>query len=96
MRAAKKDAAAIERMSGYYLAAGISAAYLGMMIAIPADKWTNAFAHLSPRQLATILRQLDDNIRLDQFLKNMRGPKKPPPKRKSAKSAPHASTKRLP
>jgi hypothetical protein len=96
MRAAYEDAAAIERVSGYYLAAGISAAYFGMMIAIPADKWTKAFAHLTPRQLATILRQLAENIRLDQFLKNMRGPKKPPPKRKSAKNAPHVSTKRLP
>ena len=95
MRAAYKDAAAIDRISGYYLAAEISAAYFGMMIAIPADKWTKAFAHLTPRQLATILRQLAANIRLDQFLKNIRGPKKPPPKRKSAKNAPHVSTKRL-
>jgi hypothetical protein len=95
MRAVYHDGAALERISGYYLAAEISAAYFGMMIAIPADKWTQAFAHLTPRQLATILKQLAANIRLDQFLKNKRGPKKPPPKRKSAKDAPHVSTKRL-
>jgi hypothetical protein len=95
MRAVHKDAAALERLSGYYLAAEISAAYFGMMIAIPADKWTKTFAHLTPHQLAILLKQLATNIRLDQFLKSTRGPKKPPPKRKSAKHAPHVSTQRL-
>jgi hypothetical protein len=95
MRAVHKDAAALERLSGYYLAAEISAAYFGMMIAIPADKWTKTFAHLTAHQLAILLKQLAANIRLDQFLKNTRGPKKPPPKRKSAKHAPHVSTQRL-
>lgn len=95
MRAVYKDAAALERLSGYYLAAEISATYFGMMIAIPANKWTKTFAHLTARQLASILKQLAANIRLDQFLKSTRGPKKPPPKRKSAKNAPHVSTQRL-
>lgn len=95
MRAVYKDAAALERLSGYYLAAEVSATYFGMMIAIPANKWTKTFAHLTARQLAALLKQLAANIRLDQFLKSTRGPKKPPPKRKSAKNAPHVSTQRL-
>lgn len=95
MRAVYKDAAALDRISGYYLAAEISAAYFGMMIAIPANKWTNVFAYLTAQQLASILKQLAANIRLDQFLKHTRGPKRPPPKRKSAKNAPHVSTHRL-
>jgi IS4 transposase len=95
MRAVHKDAAAIERISGYYLAAEISAAYFGMMIAIPGPRWTKAFGHLTARQLAGVLKELSANIRIDRFLKNSRGPKKPPPKRKSAKNTPHVSTKRL-
>lgn len=95
MRAVYRDAAALDRISGYYLAAEISAAYFGMMIAIPAKKWTKTFARLTAHQLAAILKQLAAKIRLDQFLKNTRAPKKPPPKRTSAKNAPHVSTQRL-
>ncbi|MCU0960553.1 MAG: transposase [Pirellulaceae bacterium] len=94
MRAVYKEAAAFNRISGHYLAAEISAASFGMMIALPSDKWTNALAHLTPRQLATILTQLAATIRLDQLLKNIRGPKKPPPMRKNSPDAPHVSTTR--
>ena len=95
MRAVYKDGAALERISGYYLAAEISAAYFGMMIAIPADEWTKAFAGLTAGALAALLKQLAGNIRIERFLKNKRGPKKPPPRKKGGKYAPHVSTKRL-
>ena len=95
MRAVHKDAAAIELISGYYLAAEISAAYWGMMIAIERQEWTKAFSKLSTAELAATLRELAKNIRIKQFQKKKRGPKRPPPKRSSGVNKPHVSTKRL-
>ena len=95
MRAVYKDAAAVDAISGYYLASEISSTYHGMMIAIERRHWTKAFAHLTASEMASVLRNLASKIRLSQFLKNRRGPKKPPPKRTSAKFAPHVSTQQL-
>ncbi len=95
MRSVHHDAAAIERISGFYLAAEIAATYWGMMIAIDRHEWTKAFGSLTAEQLAELLRELAGNIRLSQFQKRKRGPKRPPPKRTSGAKAPHVSTKRL-
>lgn len=95
MRSVFHEEAALELISGYYLASEIAAAYLGMMIAIPKEYWTKNFAKLTPTQMAVSLQRIAKNIRLKQFLKTKRGPKKPRPKRKSAKDAPHVSTYRL-
>lgn len=84
-----------ETISGYYLAAELAAAYHGMMIAVPPAEWTRHFASLTPRELAAILKTLAAKVRPGRFRKNIRGPKKPPPKRSSAKHHPHVSTARL-
>ncbi len=84
-----------EDLSGYYLAEELAAAYHGMMIAVPAEEWTRHFASLSPAALARILKTLATNVRPDRFRKNVRGPKKPRPKRTSAKRHPHVSTARI-
>ena len=84
-----------EDLSGYYLAGELAAAYHGMMIAVPPVEWTRHFATLNPAKLASILKTLAGNVRPDRFRKNVRGPKKPPPKRTSAKRHPHVSTARI-
>lgn len=84
-----------ETISGYYLAGELAAAYHGMTIAIPPREWTRRFASLAPAELASILKTLAAKVRLDCFRKNTRGPKKPPPKRSSAKHHPHVSTARI-
>ena len=84
-----------EDLSGYYLAGELAAAYHGMMIAIPPTEWTRRFASLKPAKLASILKTLAANVQPDRFRKNVRGPKKPPPKRTSAKRHPHVSTARI-
>jgi hypothetical protein len=66
-----------------------------MMIAVPAEEWTKHFAALTPAELARILKTLAAKVRPDRFRKNVRGPKKPPPKRSSAKRHPHVSTARI-
>lgn len=84
-----------EDLSGYYLAEELAAAYHGMMIAIPAKQWTRHFASLTPTALARILKLMASKVRPDRFRKNVRGPKKPRPKRTSAKRHPHVSTARI-
>jgi hypothetical protein len=84
-----------QSLSGYYLAGELAAAYHGMAIAVPAEEWTRHFASLTPSQLARILKALAAKVRPDRFHKNIRGPKKPRPKRSSAKRHPHVSTARI-
>jgi IS4 transposase len=84
-----------EDLSGYYLAGELAAAYHGMMIAVPPTEWARHFASLSSTELARILKMLAAKVSPDRFRKNVRGPKKPPPKRTSAKRHPHVSTARI-
>jgi hypothetical protein len=84
-----------ERLSGYYLAEEISAAYHGMMIAVPPKTWRRKFGSLTPRAMANVLETMATYIRPEQFRKTTRGPKKPPPKRTSGKRIHHVSTARI-
>ena len=82
------------QVSGYYLADEISGTYRGMMIAIDHTHWI-VFQQMSPNKLAKVLRELSANVKLSAFRKHPRGPKKPPPKRKSSKYTPHVSTAKI-
>jgi len=95
MAAVHGEAAKREMISGYYLAGELAAAYHGMMIAVPPAEWTRHFASLTPAELASILKTLAAKVRPDRFRKHIRGPKKPRPKRSSAKHHPHVSTARI-
>jgi IS4 transposase len=95
LRAVHADAAAIHKLSGYYLAEEISAAYHGMMIAIEAKHWQKALASVSAAAMAKCLRELARNVRPERFQKKTRGPKKPPPKRTGGFREKHVSTAQL-
>jgi hypothetical protein len=95
LQAVHGEKAKREDLSGYYLAGELAAAYHGMMIAVPSAEWTRHFASLSTTELARILKTLAANVPPDRFRKNVRGPKKPRPKRTSAKRHPHVSTARI-
>lgn len=84
-----------ERISGYYLASEIKAVQGGMMVAIPPEQWRDRFAKATPLQMASFLRKCASHVPLQRFLKNKRGPKKPPPKRTGGLKAKHVSTARL-
>jgi hypothetical protein len=84
-----------ETISAYYLAGELAAAYHGMQIAIPAAEWTQHFASLTPAELARTLKTLAAKVQPDRFRKNIRGPKKPRPKRNYDKRHPHVSTARI-
>lgn len=81
-------------ISGYYLAEELGATYRGMMIAIPPPEWQR-FQDLSRAQLAELLIELAQHIRLSAFRKHRRGPKKPRLKPKYDPKRPHVSTAKL-
>jgi hypothetical protein len=83
-----------EEVSGYYLADEVSGTYRGMMIAIPEDEWV-VFRDLSPVELGQVLQDLARYLRLPEYRKQPRGPKKPQPKRRIVGQQNHVSTAKL-
>jgi hypothetical protein len=72
----------------------LAGTYRGMMIAIPADEWV-VFHGMSPRELSPILKPLAGAVRLSEFRKQPRGPKKPRPQRQSGAKVKHVATAKL-
>jgi IS4 transposase len=83
-----------QEVSSYYLAEELGATYRGMMIAIPPPEW-RLFQELSRPQLAEVLVELAQKIRLQAVRKHRRGPKKPRSKRQYDPKHPHVSTAKL-
>jgi hypothetical protein len=83
-----------QEVSDHHLGAEISGKYEGMMIAIPERNW-RPFRRCSVGELASLLRQLAGNARLERFRKQPRGPKKPKPRRTRFAKAKHVATARL-
>ena len=83
-----------QQVSGYYLALEIQQTHAGMMVAIPAPHW-QVFRDLSAAALARLLRQIAGQVSLPRYRKTPRGPKKPPPKRRSYRNGEHISTAKV-
>jgi IS4 transposase len=82
-----------QNLSHYYVADEISGVWRGMMIAIPAPHWSEAFRGLNADQLAQLLVRLARAVHLPRYQKHPRGPKKPPLKRTG--TSPHVATARI-
>jgi IS4 transposase len=94
--AAEHGAAKIEaEFSSYYLADELRATWTGMTIALPATYWQAEYSALSAAEMASRLLKLARQVNLRHFKKHKRGPKKPAPKRTSAKGKPHVATARI-
>lgn len=84
----------VESMSQYQVALDIVTPMGGMLTAISEQEW----AALMPRQrhaTARFLRRVSRHVNVDRYRKSVRGPKKPPPKRKRCKNGSHVSAHRL-
>jgi hypothetical protein len=81
-------------VSLYYIANEISTTYKGMMIAIPEPEW-DIFYAMRTADLAAILLDLAERVRLQAFRKSPSSPKKPRPKRKRKPRKGHVSTAKL-
>jgi IS4 transposase len=95
MHAVHGEKAERQDLSGYYLAGEMAASYQGMVIAVPAEEWTEHFGFQTPAALARVLRELAANVDPDRFRKHKHGPKKPRPPRASGKRRHHVSTARI-
>ena len=83
-----------QQVSGFYLADEVAGTHRGMMIAIPKDEWV-VFHGMSPQEISPILKDLAKAVRLSEFRKQPRGPKKPRPARDSGDKVKHVATARL-
>src|SRR4051794_10065470 len=94
LRSVHGAAASDAKVSGYDLAEEVSGTYRGMMIAVPKDEWV-VFRGMPPRELCPFLKRLAGAVRLSEFRKQPRGPKKPRPKRQSGAEIKHVATAKL-
>ena len=85
---------AVQGLSFYYLADEVAGTHRGMMIAIPEDEWA-VFHGLTAAAFGEILLGLVAGVRLSAYRKQVRGPKKPQPKRESGAKVKHVSTAKL-
>jgi hypothetical protein len=83
-----------EEVSLYYIANEITTTYHGMMIAIPEPEW-DVFYSMSTADLAAILVELAQGVRLQAFRKCPRRPKKPHTQGKKPARKGHVSTAKL-
>jgi hypothetical protein len=83
-----------EEVSLYYVANEIATTYHGMMIAIPALEWDVLYS-MSPADLAAILLDLAQRVRLQAIRKSPRRPKKPHPLGKKPARKGHVATAKL-
>jgi IS4 transposase len=82
------------KVSGYDLAEEVAGTQRGMMIAVPKDEWV-VFHGMSPREISPFLKELAGAVRLSEFRKQLRGPKKPRPRRQSGARIKHVATSQL-
>jgi IS4 transposase len=92
LRTAQPRTAGRRVLSMYYLADEISGVYRGMMIAVPAERWRQAFAELTPQEFADAILAIAKKVDLAQFLANPPPVKTTPPKRQSGQRGKHVST----
>lgn len=83
-----------EEVSLYYIANDITTTYHGMMIAIPESEW-GLFYAMSTADLAAILLELAQSVRLQAIRKSPRRPNKPRPRGKKPSRKGHVSTAKL-
>jgi IS4 transposase len=94
LRSVHGEKAGDTEVSGYDLAEEVAGTYRGMMIAVPKDEWV-VFHGISPRELSPFLKRLAGKVRLAEFRKQPRGPKKPRPEQQSGVKIGHVATARL-
>lgn len=83
-----------EQLSYYYMAHEIAESHTVISIAIDDDHW-QTYASMTITQFVAFLKRVSRQAKLQRYKKHIRGPKKPPPKRKSGRIHKHVSTQRI-
>jgi hypothetical protein len=81
-------------LSYYYLALEVAETRRGMQITIDADYWRQ-YARCSLAEFVAWAKSICANADTQRYRKHPRGPKRPPPKRRSGKRRAHVSSQRL-
>lgn len=84
----------VDQMSQYQVSLDITSPMKGMLTAINEQEWDEQVPQ-DPRGIATFLRRVSRHVDVRSYRKSVRGPKKPPLKRKRCKTGTHVSTHRL-
>jgi hypothetical protein len=93
IRAVHGEAVA-DTISGSDLAEEVAGTHRGMLIAIPKDEWV-VFHDVSSEEMGQVRKRWAGAIRLDEYRKQPRGPKKPRPERQSGAEIKHVATSKL-
>lgn len=83
-----------ESLSHYYVAAEISETTDGLLLAVPEGNWLDC-VEADADEFAARLLEIVASMDMATYRKSVRGPKKPPPKKKGNKRTVHVSTKRI-
>jgi IS4 transposase len=94
LRAVHSEERVAREVSAYYVAEEVQMTHRGMMIAIPEDEWV-VFHEMTPRELGAVLVELAGLVRMAEYRKSTRGPKKPPPKKQSGAKIKHVATAKI-
>jgi hypothetical protein len=94
LRAVYGEERVSEEVSAYDVAEEVRMTHRGMMIAIPEDEWV-VIQEMTPRELGAVLVELAGLVRMDEYRKSTRGPKKPPPKKQSGAKIKHVATAKI-
>jgi IS4 transposase len=94
LRAVHGERRVAEEVSAYDVAEEVRMTHRGMMIAIPEDEWV-VVQEMTPRELGAVLVELAGLVRMDEYRKSTRGPKKPPPKKQSGAKIKHVATAKI-
>ena len=96
LRDSQTETRTIERnVSMYAITDEVSSVWHGMEIAIPAESWTEVYAHLTTRQLVSKLRSVARKANLKKYTTHKWSPKRPQPKRLSGNRGNHVSTQQI-
>ncbi|MEM6474323.1 MAG: transposase [Planctomycetota bacterium] len=92
--AAEHGRDALEELSHYYLALEISQASDGLLVALPEPRWAEV-ATLPSDSFVRELRSVVSFMKLSNYRKSKRGPRKPPSKRTNGSKKTHLSVKKI-
>jgi hypothetical protein len=84
-----------ENLSTYFIALEISESWSGFRIAISDSEFHKLEGKQTASSLARRLISISKDVNLKRMLKSTRGPKKPPPTRKSGNRGNHVATSRI-
>jgi hypothetical protein len=84
----------VDQMSQYQVSIDIVSPMEGMLTAIDEQEWVDQTPQ-HPRGITTFLRRVSRQVSVRAYRKSVRGPKRPPPRRKRCTTGTHVSTHRL-